>query len=142
MTRSVAAVLGIVSLCCSLAAVAAVVDRAAPKSAGTPQMLSVRTHDKQTKDCLYCPKINPQQGPHLPSEFPSVTLVIARYQEDTSWADVYLGKIPHVVYQAADPNAQFTTSFNKGNEAAMYLQYILDHYDKLPDIVLFTHGAK
>lgn len=29
---------------------------------------------------------------------------------------------------------------NKGNEASAYMQYIVDHYDALPDYTLFVHG--
>ena len=56
-------------------------------------------------------------------------------------ADLYLSSIPHVVYQAADLNAQHTTAMNKGNEATIYLQYIIDNYDNLPHQVIFSHGA-
>ena len=55
-------------------------------------------------------------------------------------ADLYVSSIQHVVYQAADLNALHTTAMNKGNEAGIYLQYIVDFYDKLPDQVVFSHG--
>lgn len=46
--------------------------------------------------------------------------------QDTSWLDVYLADIPHVVYQVDDPEntpgAQHATLLNKGNEAMAYLQ--------------------
>ena len=44
------------------------------------------------------------------------------------------------MYQAADLNALHTTAVNKGNEATIYLQYIIDHYDELPQQVIFSHG--
>ncbi|EPE10845.1 hypothetical protein F503_05940 [Ophiostoma piceae UAMH 11346] len=31
---------------------------------------------------------------------------------------------------------------NKGNEAMAYMTYIIDHYDALPDVVLFHHGHR
>ena len=71
----------------------------------------------------------------------SITIVAARSTEDTSWLDVYLGRIRHVVYQIIDANAEYTTTVNKGNEAMPYLQYVIDHYDQLPDISVFSHGA-
>ena len=71
----------------------------------------------------------------------TVTIVAARNNEDTSWLDVYLGRIEHMVYQVIDANAEYTTSMNKGKEAMPYLQYIIDQYDDLPDISVFTHGA-
>lgn len=46
--------------------------------------------------------------------------------QDTSWLDVYLSDIPHVIYQVADPNvtegAQHATLADKGREAMGYLQ--------------------
>ena len=46
--------------------------------------------------------------------------------QDTSWLDVYLSDVPHVVYQVADPNvtqgAQHATLAGKGREAMGYLQ--------------------
>ena len=71
----------------------------------------------------------------------SVTIVVARTKEDTSWLDVYLGRIPHIVYQIIDANAEHTTKVNKGNEAMPYLEYIIEHFDQLPDISVFSHGA-
>ena len=31
---------------------------------------------------------------------------------------------------------------NKGNEAMVYLTYIIDHYDRLPDVVFFHHSHR
>ena len=76
-----------------------------------------------------------------PASQPSVQIVAARSNEDTSWLDVYLSYIPHVVYQIADVHAVHTTLLNKGNEAGAYLEYILDNYNSLPDVVLFCHGS-
>ena len=85
----------------------------------------------ETKPCSSC-----SQAPEK-----SVTVVAVRSTEDTSWLDVYLGRIRHLVYQIIDANAEHTTTVNKGNEAMPYLQYIVDHYEDLPDISVFSHGA-
>lgn len=46
--------------------------------------------------------------------------------QDTSWLDVYLSDIPHIVYQVDEANntigAQHATLVNKGREAMGYLQ--------------------
>ena len=76
-----------------------------------------------------------------PASQPSIQIVAARSNEDTSWLDVYLSYIPHMVYQIADVHAVHTTLLNKGNEAGAYLEYILDNYNALPDVVLFCHGS-
>ena len=66
--------------------------------------------------------------------------------QDTSWLDVYLSDIPHVVYHNADPRdtqgAQHRTLANKGNEAMGYLQFIVDYYDRLPASIAFIHGHR
>ena len=66
--------------------------------------------------------------------------------QDTSWLDIYLSHIPHVVYQVDDPEntigAQHATLANKGNEAMAYLQFIVDYYDRLPPVMVFLHGHR
>lgn len=69
-----------------------------------------------------------------------------RHPQDTSWLDVYLSDIPHVVYQVDEPEhtagAQHATVANKGNEAMAYLQFIIDYYDRLPESIAFVHGHR
>lgn len=66
--------------------------------------------------------------------------------QDTSWLDVYLSDIPHIVYQVDDPantkGALHRTVKNKGNEAMAYLQFIVDYYDRLPASIVFLHGHR
>ena len=66
--------------------------------------------------------------------------------QDTSWLDVYLSDIPHVVYQVDDPEdtigAQHITLANKGNEAMCYIQFIIDYYERLPASIVFLHGHR
>lgn len=58
------------------------------------------------------------------------------WAEDISWpvniyrADVRPGK------------ANLTVPVNKGNEAMVYLTYLIDRYDSLPDVAVFLHGAR
>jgi Protein of unknown function (DUF3431) len=44
---------------------------------------------------------------------------------------------PHI-YVTDDPHA-LTVPKNKGNEAMVYLTYIIDNYDTLPDVMFFHH---
>ena len=66
--------------------------------------------------------------------------------QDTSWLDVFLSDIPHMVYQVGDPGAsvgaQHATLANKGNEAMAYLQFILDYWERLPASIVFLHGHR
>lgn len=70
-------------------------------------------------------------------------IVIGRLSiENTAWLDDYLTTdkqlIPYV-YLVDDHSAPLHTPMNKGHEAMVYLTYILDHYDDLPDISIFMH---
>lgn len=47
-----------------------------------------------------------------------------------------------IVYVADDPNATYTVPINKGNEAMVYLTYLIDHYDSLPDFMVFMHAGR
>lgn len=47
-----------------------------------------------------------------------------------------------IVYVADDPNATHTVPVNKGNEAMVYLTYLIDHYDFLPDLMVFMHAGR
>lgn len=66
--------------------------------------------------------------------------------QDTSWLDVYLSEVPHIIYQVDDventQGAQHATVANKGNEAMAYLQFIIDYYDRLPPTIAFIHGDR
>ncbi|CAK0786391.1 hypothetical protein CVIRNUC_009604 [Coccomyxa viridis] len=66
--------------------------------------------------------------------------------EDTSWLDIYLSEIPHVVYQVDDwdktEGAEHRTLVNKGNEAMAYLQFILDYWGRFPASMVFLHGHR
>ena len=44
------------------------------------------------------------------------------------------------VYQKLNSSAPNYIAINRGTEGAVYLRYIVDHYDSLPDIMIFLHG--
>lgn len=77
----------------------------------------------------------------------AVGIVVARYSEDLGWLQ-------------QDPIAKYTVVYNKGTqlekengwkqviqapnvgrEAHTYLRYVIDHYDNLPEVILFTQGS-
>ncbi|KIW28121.1 uncharacterized protein PV07_07803 [Cladophialophora immunda] len=68
-------------------------------------------------------------------------LVMARLStEDTSWLDRDLPELPKMIYTVDSADSGLPA--NKGREAMAYLTYIIDHYDSLPDVVLFFHPRK
>jgi hypothetical protein len=61
--------------------------------------------------------------------------------EDVSWIQSELPDLQTALY-VMDDNAESESlhpPMNKGHEAMAYLTYIIDHYDDLPDTVLFFH---
>lgn len=58
---------------------------------------------------------------------------------DISWFDAELPEMEKLVYIADDRKAKNHPPKNKGHEVMIYLSYIIDHYDTLPDISIFLH---
>ena len=82
------------------------------------------------------------ESPAAPSSSYSRALVVARLQdEDVSWIKE-LSRIETAVYVVDDPSAERHVPKNKGHEAMAYLTYMIDTYDKLPDVVIFTHSDR
>ena len=70
-------------------------------------------------------------------------LAIARLKkEDVSWIDEEDVDVERYIYVVDDPTAPLKPPKNKGHEAMVYLTYIIDHYDVLPDITLFMHAHR
>nr|POE77415.1 hypothetical protein CFP56_09062 [Quercus suber] len=45
-------------------------------------------------------------------------------------------------YVVDDPTAHYHPPVNKGHESMVYLTYIIDHYDDLPDVSIFVHAHR
>lgn len=70
-------------------------------------------------------------------------LVVASVKaEDTTWFHTYLPDWHKNIYVADDPLASLTVPRNKGREAMVYLTYMIDRYDTLPDATLFVHASR
>ncbi|CAO1597968.1 hypothetical protein XANCAGTX0491_001749 [Xanthoria calcicola] len=73
----------------------------------------------------------------------SRTMVIPRMQEDNiAWISKELPGLDVSVHVADDPKASLHPPKNKGHEVMIYLTYLIDHYNRLPDIVLFMHAHR
>ncbi|TKA71169.1 hypothetical protein B0A55_08652 [Friedmanniomyces simplex] len=78
------------------------------------------------------------------------TLVLASVKdESTTWVVNVLsdilepnGPLDVAVYVADDFEAPLRPPENKGHEANVYLSYIVDFYDSLPDVVIFMHAHR
>ncbi|KAK6508120.1 hypothetical protein TWF506_010223 [Arthrobotrys conoides] len=77
---------------------------------------------------------------------PRDIVVAALKRDDVSWIDKFLSEWQPRVYIADAElyfdKASLTVPRNKGREANVYLTYIIDNYDKLPDYMVFIHSLR
>ena len=66
----------------------------------------------------------------------SIELVVARYQEDLSW----LHNIPPQLQVRVYDKSSDGDLPNIGREAHTYLHHIVEHYDALPELIIFAQG--
>ncbi|KAI1329684.1 hypothetical protein F5Y16DRAFT_364998 [Xylariaceae sp. FL0255] len=73
-----------------------------------------------------------------------VDLVVASLStENSAWVDKFLPQSwTKRVYVVDDSSAELQAPQNKGREAMVYLTYIIDYYDNLPDNVVFMHASR
>lgn len=68
-------------------------------------------------------------------------LVIPRLvQDNIAWLDETVADLAVTTYVADNISAPLHPPSNKGHEVMTYLTYIIDHYDHLPDIIIFMHS--
>ncbi|KAH8677700.1 hypothetical protein BX600DRAFT_545431 [Xylariales sp. PMI_506] len=78
-----------------------------------------------------------------PSAAGEVRIVVASTAaEDTTWLHRHLPEWRKSIYVVDDPDAALVVPRNKGHESMVYLTYIIDHYDDLPEISIFIHASR
>ncbi|KAL1862878.1 hypothetical protein VTK73DRAFT_6588 [Phialemonium thermophilum] len=78
----------------------------------------------------------------VPSQLSVEIVVASTKRENTSWVHEYLPDWSHKVYVVDDPNHPLTVPLNKGREAMVFLTYLIDYYDRLPDVAVFMHAGR
>ena len=58
------------------------------------------------------------------------------------WIQRELPDLHTAVYVVDDPSARYRVPRNTGHEAMVYLTYIIDHYENLPDVSIFIHSER
>lgn len=110
---------------------------------GAPMMNGVwNVSSGRTSKTMYAPQPNFVPGtPKPPGEEYTKILVVPRTtEEDTSWIEMELPEWSSAVYVADDPTAPLHPPKNKGHEVMVYLTYIIDNYDHVPDVAVFMHS--
>ncbi|TVY32702.1 hypothetical protein LOCC1_G008776 [Lachnellula occidentalis] len=73
----------------------------------------------------------------------SKTFVVASLEkDDVSWLHKYLPEWHISRYVADNASANLTVPKNKGQEAMVYLTYMIDFYDNFPDLMVFMHNGR
>lgn len=88
------------------------------------------------------PKPHFQTGSRLPLDhnFTSILVIAKTKREDIRWMDMELASQDKAIYVADDPTAPLHPPKNKGHEVMVYLSWIIDNYDNLPDVTIFMHA--
>jgi hypothetical protein len=79
-------------------------------------------------------------SPKADGELSRMIVIASTRDEDTSWIQRELPGVETAIYVVDDPNAHYKVPKNKGHESMVYLTYMIDHYDKLPDVMVFLHA--
>jgi hypothetical protein len=79
----------------------------------------------------------------LDSEYSRILVVAKTMEEDTTWIQQELPELQTAIYEVDNPEpGEYRVPHNKGHEAMVYLTYIIDHYDELPEIMIFVHAGR
>ncbi|OCK78479.1 hypothetical protein K432DRAFT_444611 [Lepidopterella palustris CBS 459.81] len=76
------------------------------------------------------------------SNYSRILVLPKTTDEDIAWIHSELPEVPLAVYEVDNATAEYHVPKNKGREAMVYLTYLIDHYDSLPDTVLFFHSHR
>ncbi|MCJ1285813.1 hypothetical protein MMC26_005154 [Xylographa opegraphella] len=88
----------------------------------------------QAEDTSWVSRDLPEWVAHLSRQRARTRTPIADPRPLPSWQ--------HAAYTVDNTSAALHTPANKGREALAYLTYVVEHYDSLPDTVLFLHAHR
>jgi len=78
---------------------------------------------------------------HASEPFGDKLVVVASYHQNLDWI-CEISNIPHIVYTRDKPSNKYNLTPNNGYEASVYLKFIIDYYDRLPNSTAFVHGHR
>ena len=71
-----------------------------------------------------------------------INCVVSRYKKNTDWVYKLKNINKFFIYDKENPENEYNIPVNKGNEASVYLKYIIDNYDNLSDFTFFIHDEE
>ncbi|KAI4161413.1 MAG: hypothetical protein L6R39_000085 [Caloplaca ligustica] len=81
-------------------------------------------------------------SPPAKSNLSRIVVIPSMQEDDIKWIKTELPSLDVSIYIANNPAAPRHPPKNKGHEVMIYLTYLIDHYSRLPDIVLFMHSHR
>jgi hypothetical protein len=106
---------------------------------------SWKSDQKEPDYVNWNPKPDFKPGSRMPGNhnWTTVLVITKTKEEDVSWMDEKLPdteSFKKAIYVADDPTAPLHPPKNKGHEVMVYLSWIIDNYDSLPDVAVFMHA--
>jgi len=72
-----------------------------------------------------------------------INIVVSRYKKNTDWTQTIQKYNTNImIYDKENPDNKYNIPKNVGNEASVYLKYIVDNYDDLTDYTFFIHDEE
>ena len=71
-----------------------------------------------------------------------INCVVSRFRRNTDWVYKLENISNFMIYDKENPENPYNVPLNKGNEASVYLKYIIDNYDNLPEFTFFIHDEE
>lgn len=105
-----------------------------------PSSIPHSISDPQT--AMFAIRFRPGDPKSAGSAYARVVVIPRMKDENISWIAEELPDIDVAIYVANDPKAPLHPPRNKGHEVMIYLTYIIDHYEALPDIIIFMHAHR
>lgn len=68
-------------------------------------------------------------------------IVISRHRRNVDFKSKFCD-VEVFVYDKENPANPYNVPLNKGSEASVYLKFIIDHYEKLPEYTFFIHDSE
>ena len=105
---------------------------------GTPKS------EEETNYANWNPRPIFKGGNQKPSDynFTSILVIPRTKEEDVNWIKEELPNQQTAIYVADDPSAPLHPPKNKGHEVMIYLSWIIENYDDLPDVAIFMHAHR
>jgi hypothetical protein len=68
-----------------------------------------------------------------------INCVVSRYKKNVDWVYRFKNINKIYIYDKENPENEYNIPVNRGNEASVYLKYIVDNYYNLGDFTFFIH---